>query len=253
MALQTFTVPAGQARYLSAPSSQWLLQAEGLTKRYGSTLAVDHVDFSVAPAEVVAIIGPNGAGKSTLVELLLGLRDPDAGSVRYRDPQLRRRMGVQLQTTPFFIGLSVADNLNIFAAFYGVRLTQARTREILEQCGLADAARRDAARLSGGQKKRLAIALTLVHEPQVVFLDEPTAALDPRAQHEVRLLMRDLSRRGTAVVFTSHDMTEVQELADRVVLISGGRVLASGTPEQLLAHHRVASLEDLYLLLTQGG
>jgi ABC-2 type transport system ATP-binding protein len=227
-----------------------LLEARGLIKKYGNRTTVRGIDLTVAPGEVVAIIGQNGAGKSTTLEMVLGLRQPDGGTVTFWTQDPKTQIGAQLQQTPFFRGLTALQNLHLFAAFYGVALTDAQARALLDSCGLGDAAGTDAARLSGGQQKRLAIALTLVHGPKLIFLDEPTAALDPRARQEVRALIRKLARQGTAVVFTSHDMEEVGKLADRVVLIHAGQVRAEGSPQNLLAKHGVASLEDLYLTLT---
>src|SRR5215472_4043898 len=228
-----------------------LLEAHGPVKRYGNRLAVDGIDLRVAPGEVVAIVGPNGAGKSTTLEMILGLRTPDSGEVTFWSSQPYRSIGVQLQTTPFFRGLTVAENLTLFAHFYGVQLTRQHVSDLLTRCGLAEAAHTEAIKLSGGQQKRLAIALTLVHQPHLIFLDEPTAALDPRARREIRELVRTLATNGTAIVFTSHDMEEVGKLADRLVLIVSGHVRAEGTPADLLARSGTSSLEDLYLNFTQ--
>jgi ABC-2 type transport system ATP-binding protein len=227
-----------------------LLEAHHLVKRYGNRTVVKDIDLIVAPGEVVGLIGPNGAGKSTTLEMVLGLRMPDRGEVVFWCKDPRRQIGVQLQTTPFFRGLTVAENLTLFANFYGVQLTKQQVADLLSRCGLTGVARTEASRLSGGQQKRLAIALTLAHQPHLIFLDEPTAALDPRARHEIRELIRSLAASGTAIVFTSHDMEEVGKLTDRVVLIVEGRVRAEGKPTDLLAAFDVASLEELYLKLT---
>jgi ABC-2 type transport system ATP-binding protein len=227
-----------------------LLEAHHLVKRYGNRTVVKDIDLFVAPGEVVGLIGPNGAGKSTTLEMVLGLRMPDRGEVVFWCKDPRRQIGVQLQTTPFFRGLTVAENLILFANFYGVQLTKQQVADLLARCGLTGVARTEAARLSGGQQKRLAIALTLAHHPHLIFLDEPTAALDPRARHEIRELIRSFAASGTAIVFTSHDMEEVGKLADRVVLIVEGRVRAEGKPTDLLVAYNVASLEELYLKLT---
>jgi ABC-2 type transport system ATP-binding protein len=227
-----------------------LLEAHNLVKHYGHHTAVDGVSLDVSPGEIVALIGPNGAGKSTTLEIILGLRAADGGNVVFWRDDPRREIGIQLQITPFFRGLTAAENLHLFASFYGVRLSRTQIAALLDRCDLADAARTEAAKLSGGQQKRLAIALALTHSPRLLFLDEPTAALDPRARHDIRALIRSLSSAGVAVVFTSHDMEEVGKLADRVVLIVAGHVRADGAPVELLARFGVASLEDLYLDLT---
>jgi len=241
---------AGPGRSAPHASPAHLLEARHLVKRYGSRTVVDQVDLVVDAGEVVGVIGPNGAGKSTTLELVLGLRASDGGEIRIGLDSPRRQIGVQLQTTPFFRGLTAAENLRLFAAFYGVRLSRRALVDLLARCGLAGAARTEAAKLSGGQQKRLAIALALAHAPDLIFLDEPTGALDPRARHEIRALIRALARQGAAVVFTSHDMEEVGKLADRVVLMLDGRVRAEGTPAALLAEYHAGSLEELYLQMT---
>ena len=227
-----------------------LLEAHNLVKRYGNRVVVKDIDLIVSPGEVVALIGPNGAGKSTTLEMVLGLRMPDSGEVEFWCKDPLRHIGVQLQSTPFFRGLTASENLALFANFYGVRLSRQQITELLARCGLTEVARTEASRLSGGQQKRLAIALTLSHQPRLIFLDEPTAELDPRARHEIRELIRSLASAGTTIVFTSHDMEEVGKLADRVVLVVEGRVRAEGTPTDLLAEYNVGSLEELYLNLT---
>ncbi|PWT73123.1 MAG: ABC transporter ATP-binding protein [Chloroflexi bacterium] len=227
-----------------------LLEAHNLVKHYGRHTVIDHVSLDVSPGEIVALIGPNGAGKSTTLEVILGLRAADGGKVVFWREDPLGEIGIQLQATPFFRGLTTAENLRLFASFYGVRLTQAQIVATLERCGLAGATHTEAAKLSGGQKKRLAIALTLAHSPRLLFLDEPTAALDPHGRHDIRALVRSLASTGVAVVFTSHDMEEVGKLADRVVLIVEGQVRADGTPTDLLARFGAPTLEDLYLELT---
>ncbi len=227
-----------------------LLEAHNLVKRYGDRVVVKDIDLIVSPGEVVALIGPNGAGKSTTLEMVLGLRMPDSGEVVFWCKDPLRHIGVQLQSTPFFRGLTVSENLTLFASFYSVHLSKQQVTQLLERCGLIEVARTEAAKLSGGQQKRLAIALTLSHQPRLIFLDEPTTALDPRARHEIRELIRSLAKAGTTIVFTSHDMEEVGKLADRVVLVVEGRVRAEGKPADLLAKYNVGLLEELYLNLT---
>lgn len=229
---------------------QMLIRARSLVKRYGRRAVVDGVSLAVNAGEVLAVIGPNGAGKSTTLDLILRLRRPDAGAVEYASPELRRRIGVQLQTTPVFPGYTALENMRLAAAFHRLRPDDGELLRRLAACGLADAAKTDAARLSGGQQKRLAIAMALVHDPKLLFLDEPTAALDPRARREIRELIVSLAKGGTSVVFTSHEMEEVHRLADRIVFISAGRILAEGTPASLLEAHNAPDLEQLYLRLT---
>ena len=228
-----------------------LIRASSLVKRYGRRTVVNGVSLDVNEGEVLAVIGPNGAGKSTTLELILRLRRPDEGSVEYAGPELKRRIGVQLQSTPIFPGFTALENMRLAAAFHRLRLGDDELSRRLAACGLADAAKTDAARLSGGQQKRLAIAMALVHDPKLLFLDEPTAALDPRARREVRELISSLAKGGTSVVFTSHEMEEVHRLADRIVFIDAGRILAEGTPAALLERYNAPDLEQLYLQLTE--
>lgn len=228
-----------------------LVKAEGLVKRYGSRTVVDGVGMQVAAGEVLAVIGPNGAGKSTTLDMILGLKQPEEGSIAYWCKDYRSQVGVQLQDTPFFPGLTVMGNLKLFAAFYRKPLPREMGLELLRLAGLLEIETVEASRLSGGQQKRLAIALALVHEPKLLFLDEPTAALDPRARREIHELIRELSGKGTAVVFTSHDMEEVGKLAHRILLIDKGKLLAEGSLEQLRHRYPYDTLEELYLAKTE--
>ncbi|AOZ94695.1 ABC transporter [Paenibacillus crassostreae] len=228
-----------------------VVHARGLVKKFGNRAVVDGLDLFIERGEVLAIIGPNGAGKSTTLDLILGLKQADAGSVTYWREDPFHQIGVQLQSTPFFPGFNALENMRMFAAFYGLRLTNNDILSILDQCDLREVVRTNADRLSGGQQKRLSIAMTIMHKPQLLFLDEPTSALDPRARREVRNLIQSLTATGTSIIFTSHDMEEVHKLATRVVMINAGRVQAVGTPEDLLTEYNVTSLEELYIQLTE--
>ncbi|MCM3768606.1 ABC transporter ATP-binding protein [Neobacillus niacini] len=230
-----------------------LMNAQGLMKQYGSRTVVKGVSLRVYENEILAIIGPNGAGKSTTLEMVLGLKKPDAGEVSYWEKDFRKAVGVQLQATPFFPGLTAFENLQLFAAFYKKKLSKQAGMELLTLCGLHDVMKTEASRLSGGQQKRLAIAVALVHDPKVVFLDEPTAALDPKSRREIHQLIMELHQRGTSVVFTSHDMDEVTKLSHRVMMIDQGTVIAEGSAIELCESHNVQNLEELYLQLTIGG
>ena len=197
------------------------IEADGLVMRYGDVTAVDGVSFTVEPGEFFGLLGPNGAGKTTTLEMIEGLRKPQAGSVTIdgqepwrRDPALQRRMGVQLQSSAFFERLTAREQLTTFGALYGV--PKQRADELLEQVGMADKADDRTEDLSGGQKQRLSIACALVHEPDVVFLDEPTAALDPQARRNLWDLLRSLNHSGRTVMLTTHYMDEAEALCDRV-------------------------------------
>lgn len=230
-----------------------LIKADGLRKQYSSRQVVNGVSVSVYEKEILAIIGPNGAGKSTTIEMVLGLRKQDEGEVSYWSEDFRKSVGVQLQATPFFPGLTALENLHLFAAFYRKKLVKKEGIALLTLCGLQDVWKTEASKLSGGQQKRLAIAVALVHNPKVVFLDEPTAALDPKSRREIHQLAAELHKRGTTIVFTSHDMDEVAKLSHRVMMIDKGEVIAEGTAAELCRQHSVQNLEELYLQLTMGG
>ena len=215
------------------------IEVAGLSKVYGDLRAVDDVSFEIAEGEFVGILGPNGAGKTTLLEMVEGLRKPDAGGATVlglpvwpRNPALLPRIGVQLQASSFFDRLSAREQIHTFAALYGT--TAAAADEWLERVGLGE---KDDARvedLSGGQAQRLSIACALVHDPEVVFLDEPTAALDPQARRNLWDLLSGLNDSGRTVVLTTHYMDEAEALADRVAIMDTGRILQFDTPAALV-------------------
>ncbi|MDT0306420.1 ABC transporter ATP-binding protein [Streptomyces sp. DSM 44917] len=227
----------------------------GLRKRYGDVQAVDGVSFTVRRGEFYGILGPNGAGKTTTLEIVEGLRRPDEGSARLlgvpswpRDRRLLRRIGVQLQASAFFDKLTAREQIHTFAALYGV--PPARADAMLETVGLAE--KRDVRddRLSGGQAQRLSIACALVHDPELVFLDEPTTGLDPQARRNLWDLLRRINAEGRTVVLTTHYLDEAELLCDRVSIMDGGRILRTGTPADLIGELGVATLEDVFLHLT---
>ncbi|GAB3592916.1 ABC transporter ATP-binding protein [Angustibacter peucedani] len=215
------------------------IEVQGLVKRYGDLTAVDGVSFEVARGEFFGILGPNGAGKTTTLEMVEGLREPDTGTVRLlgeepwpRNPKLLPRMGVQLQASAFFEKLTAREQLETFGALYGVE--RRRVDEMLELVGLADKAATREDKLSGGQRQRLSIACALVHDPELVFFDEPTAALDPQARRNLWDVLREVQSRGTTVVYTTHYLDEAEILCDRVAIMDSGRILASDTPAALV-------------------
>ena len=215
-----------------------VIEVENLSKSYGDVVALDGVSFSVEPGEIFGVLGPNGAGKTTAVECLAGLRTPGSGTVRVLglDPQadgpaLREQVGVQLQESHLPDQLTVAEALELYAAFYRDPLDW---RSLLDRWGLADKRKARFATLSGGQRQRLFIALALVGNPKVVFLDELTTGLDPQARRATWQLIRQVRAGGVTVVLVSHLMDEVEELCDRLVLLDHGRVVAADTPAGLI-------------------
>jgi ABC-2 type transport system ATP-binding protein len=211
----------------------------GLRKCYRSVPAVDGVSFSVARGEVFALLGPNGAGKTTTLEILEGFRRRDAGRVEVLglDPgqradgrALRERIGLVLQDIAVEPYLTVRETIARNAGYYPAPRD---VGEVIARCGLAGRERQKVRNLSGGQKRRLDLALGLIGDPELLFLDEPTTGFDPSARHEAWQLVRDLRAGGTTVMLTTHYMDEAQELADRVAVIAGGRIVAEGTPSSL--------------------
>lgn len=215
------------------------IEVDHLTMRYGAVTAVEDISFTVEPGEFFGLLGPNGAGKTTTLETIEGLRSPTSGRVSVdgrdpakREPDLQRRIGVQLQSSAFFERLTAVEQLQTFGAIYGVPTS--RLDDLLEQVGLTEKATAQVEDLSGGQKQRLSIACALVHDPDVVFLDEPTAALDPQARRNLWDVLRGINDSGRTVVLTTHYMEEAEELCDRVAIVDHGRLLEIDTPGALI-------------------
>ncbi|BAK97939.1 ABC transporter ATP-binding protein [Oscillibacter valericigenes Sjm18-20] len=229
-----------------------LIEAKGIRKRFHSREVVKGIDLEIRQGEILALIGTNGAGKSTTLAMLLGIFPPDAGTItRWRD-DYKAHIGVQLQSTPFFEGYTAEENLRLFAALYNVKMDQGQIQQKLEECKLQGAGKTLASRLSGGQQKRLAIAVTTLHHPDFIILDEPAAGLDPCARHEIRTMIVRLAKNGATVLFSSHDMEEVSRIADRIILMHEGRIAAQGEPKSLLKQYHAENLESVYLELTDG-
>ncbi len=210
-----------------------------IRKWYGDTHAVDGVSFEVEEGEFFGILGPNGAGKTTTLEIIEGLREPDSGDVTLlgmpawpRNRQLLPRIGVQLQASSFFERLTAREQIRTFASLYGTPAADAD--KMLEVVGLADKADTRTDRLSGGQTQRLAIATALVHGPEVLFLDEPTAALDPQARRNLWDLLREINAQGRTVMLTTHHLDEAELLCDRVAIMDHGKILELGPPASLV-------------------
>jgi ABC-2 type transport system ATP-binding protein len=221
-------------------SSALAIEVEGLRKHYGDVRAVDDLSLTVGSGEVFGLLGPNGAGKTTTVEILEGYRDPDVGRVRvlgldpWRDgARLRPQIGVMLQEGGLYPGIRPLEALGLFSSYYE---DPDDPQRLLDLVGLRDAQRTLVRRMSGGQAQRLSLALSLVGRPRLVFLDEPTAGLDPRARATTWQIVHELQDRGATVVLTTHDMNEAEQLCDRVAIIDRGHMIAFGTPAELTAH-----------------
>ncbi|WP_405139590.1 ABC transporter ATP-binding protein [Sphaerisporangium sp. NBC_01403] len=231
-----------------------VIEIDGLSKSYGTAKAVDGVSLRVERGEIFGMAGPNGAGKTTIVECASGSRRRDGGTLRVLglDPQsdrrrLLQRIGVQLQEAALPDAIKVGEALRMYASFYD---KPADHRDLMDAWGLADKRRAGFASLSGGWKQRLFIALALVGNPEVVFLDELTTGLDPAARRTTWGLIRDMRERGVTVVLVTHFMDEAEALCDRIAIIDRGRVVAEGSPRELVAKGRSGSLDGAYLALT---
>jgi ABC-2 type transport system ATP-binding protein len=229
------------------------IEARDLVKRYAGRTVVDGIDLDVDAGELVALLGPNGAGKTTTVEIVEGYRRPDAGRVSVlggdpweADRTHRARIGLMLQDGGFDIRARPAETLRQYAAFHH---DPRSADDLLDQLGLRTVAATPYRRLSGGERQRLSLAVALVGRPEVLVLDEPTAGMDPEARAVTRELIATERAAGVAILLTSHDLVDVERLADRVIVIAAGRVLASG--DVAAVRGGAASLEEAYLRLVR--
>jgi ABC-2 type transport system ATP-binding protein len=221
------------------PSASPAIEVAGLTKHYGAVRALDGVSLTVEAGEVFGLLGPNGAGKTTTVEILEGYRRPDAGEVRVLDldpwregARLRPKIGVMLQDGGLYPGIRPLEALELFASYYDDPDDPER---LLDVVGLREAEHTLVRRMSGGQYQRLSLALALIGRPSLVFLDEPTAGLDPRARATTWELVRELRDHGATVVLTTHAMDEAEQLCSRLAIVDHGRMVGYGTPAELTA------------------
>jgi ABC-2 type transport system ATP-binding protein len=219
-----------------------MIQVENLHKSYGSTKAVDGISFRVAAGEIYGLLGPNGAGKTTTISCISGLLAPDSGRVLVADTDLatdpilaRRSLGVVPQETAIYETLSASENVAYFASLHGITGKDARLRvaESLERVGLDPAAKTASRKFSGGMKRRLNLAIGLVHHPRALLLDEPTVGIDPQARINILDVVRELQREGTAILYTTHYLEEAEQLCDHVGIVDKGRILAEGTIAEL--------------------
>jgi ABC-2 type transport system ATP-binding protein len=219
-------------------SGEPVIHVDDLKKCYGDVKAVDGVTFEVARGEVFGMLGPNGAGKTTTIEVLEGLRHPDSGSVRvfgldvvHHPEAIKQRIGVQLQSVSLYPRLTVTELLDLFGSFFSHHLP---TKQLIDAVDLGERAKARSMNLSGGQQQRLSIALALVNDPELVFLDEPTTGLDPQARRSLWDLIKGLQEKGKSVMLTTHYMEESTELCDRVAIMDHGHILEMGSVPELI-------------------
>jgi len=222
-------------------STDVVIQVRGVRKFYGDVHAVDGVSFDVRRGEVFGLLGPNGAGKTTTVEMLEGLRKPDSGELEIlgidavgQPEALKERIGITLQTAELYPKLTVVEVLDLFRSFYSRTLP---TEQLIEFLDLGERQTAQTKELSGGQRQRLAVALALVNDPEVVFLDEPTTGLDPAARRSLWSLVERLREQGKTILLTTHYMEEADQLCDRLAIMDHGRILEMGTSGELIDQH----------------
>lgn len=222
-----------------------IIQVRELTKTFGNATALDHCDLEVEKGEIFGYLGPSGAGKTTTIKLLTGQMHSDSGEILVLgenpfSPEIRHRIGIMSDTSGLYEKMTVYENLALFADIY--HIGKDRVDEVLEAVELQDSRKKKVEKLSRGMKQRLIFARTIIHKPPLLFLDEPTANLDPTTAEEVRDLIRQLNREGTTIFLTTHNMEEADELCDRITLLNQGTIMECGSPEALklkYAEHKV--------------
>jgi ABC-2 type transport system ATP-binding protein len=215
-----------------------ILEVRDLVKSYPGVKAVDGVSFALTPGRCFGLLGPNGAGKTTTIEMIEGIKSPDAGQILFRGTpigkEFRERAGIQFQKTSLQDYITVRENLRLFGAFYRQTMPEA---EIIKLCRLEEFLDRDTDQLSGGQRQRVLLALALVNDPEILFLDEPTTGLDPQARRNFWDMVEGIKARGKTVVLTTHYMEEAYVLCDEIAIMDRGKIIARGAPDSLLSEH----------------
>lgn len=242
-----------------------IISVTNLKKHYGSFEAVKGISFDVYEGEIFGLLGPNGAGKSTTLEIIETLRDKTGGEVFVdglnldtQPGSIKKIIGVQLQTSGFYPGLNLLELVELFAGLYN---RSVNAMELLSLVNLSDKAKNKYKELSGGQKQRFSIATTLINQPRIVFLDEPTTGLDPQARRNLWDLIRDIRSKGTTVIITTHYMDEAEQLCDRIAIMDEGRIIALASPDKMIddlvssgferpKQVKAANLEDVFIKLT---
>lgn len=227
---------------------QAVIRVENLTKSYKEVVAVDNINFSIEKGRCFGLLGPNGAGKTTTIEIMEGIIKATKGQVYYYDKpvdeSMSQQIGIQFQHTALQDYLTVQETLDLFTSFYEHTVDH---KELIALCDLNEFLERDNRLLSGGQRQRLLLALALINDPDIVFLDEPTTGLDPQARRNFWQLIKNIKARNKTVVLTTHYMDEAQQLCDDVLIMDHGKVIESGTPRSLLAKH----FSDVFIYLPE--
>jgi ABC-2 type transport system ATP-binding protein len=232
---------------------------ENLGKKYQDVTALDDLNLQVGKGELFGLLGPNGAGKTTTINILCGLVKPTAGTatvcgydVVKESLKVKDLIGVCIQETAIYPYLTGAENVDLFGNLHAMNKAELKERRnmLLTKMGLSEDAKRRAGKYSGGMKRRLSLILALISDPQIAFLDEPTVAMDPQSRHAVWDFLKELKKEEKTIVLTTHYMEEAEELCDRVGIIDHGKLIALGTPKELISKNQVNNLEELFLKLT---
>lgn len=247
------------------PGKAKVIEVRDLTRKYPSLTAVDGISFEVYEGEIFGLLGPNGAGKTTTLEMMETLREPTSGEImikgmntRMHAGDIKQRIGVQLQAAGYYPSLNLLELIRLFGGLYNC---DPDPMKLLAKVALQEKAKAKYKELSGGQKQRFSIATTLIHKPEIIFLDEPTTGLDPQARRNLWELIRDIRTSGTTVIITTHYMDEAESLCDRVAIMEKGKIIALDSPDNLIdrlvdsgferpKQVKKASLEDVFLHLT---
>jgi ABC-2 type transport system ATP-binding protein len=236
-----------------------VLSAQHLTKRFGTFTAVDDISFEIRPGEILGLLGPNGAGKTTTIQMLLGLVTPTAGSIRVFGLDLathREEILEQVNFSSTYISmpysLTVEENLWVVARLYGLTHVQRRIDDMVKKLEMEEFRSKITRKLSSGQMTRLTLAKAFLTQPKILFLDEPTASLDPDIAHKIRHLLKEEQRAcGLSILYTSHNMREMEAMSDRIIFLQRGKIVAEGTAPEIVRRFGQADLEDVFLKLAR--
>jgi ABC-2 type transport system ATP-binding protein len=235
------------------------ITVENLVKKFEDVTAVDGISVQVKKGELFGLLGPNGAGKTTAINILCGLTKPTSGTatvggydVQKEPEKVKELIGVCLQETAIYPYLTGAENVELFGDLYAMNKETLKKRRdmLLENVGLTGEAKRRTEKYSGGMKRRLSLILALIHDPQIAFLDEPTVAMDPKSRRDVWHFIKRLKKEGKTIILTTHYMEEAEELCDRVGIIDHGKLIALGSPEELISKNNVKNLEEVFINIT---
>lgn len=225
-----------------------LISAKNIEKKFNKNIILKDVSLDINKGEVIALVGPNGSGKTTLINILLGILKADSGELKINIEDYKKHIGLQLQSTPFFEGYNVKDNILMFSALYDIKMSDEEIESILNKYSLNS--KTPAIKLSGGEQKKLAIMIATMQNPDLLIFDEPTSSLDPRERYNIKNMILELAKNNKTILFTSHDLEEVEDIASKIVFLYKGEILEKGSKEELLKKYNFDSLEKVYLHIT---